>query len=107
VVTLLPSMLATGTDPRTERAILVIGLALAAILIGSLRKLAAPFILGVIVLPLENVTVFAAQIGREIGATPWWITLATAGAVLLVIAVTYERRATSDRGIAARLRDLA
>jgi hypothetical protein len=108
VATFLPSILATGTDPQTLRAILVIGLALVAILIGSLRKLGAPFILGIIVLPLENITVFAAQIGRSqsISSTSWWITLATAGLVLFVIAVTYERRTTGERGVAARLRDL-
>lgn len=106
VVTLLPSILATGTDPRTERAILVIALALIAILIGSIRRLAAPFILGIIALPIENIVVFAVQIGRNIGALPWWITLATAGAVLLVIAVGSERRTGKDKGAAARLRDL-
>jgi hypothetical protein len=106
VVTFLPSILATGTDPQTIRAILVIALALLAILIGSLRRLGAPFLLGIIVLPLENITVFAAQIGHTISATSWWITLATAGAVLLVIAVTYERRSGGERGVAARIRDL-
>jgi hypothetical protein len=106
VVIFLPSVLATGTDPQTLRAIFVIALALVGILIGSLRKLGAPFILGIIVLPLENITVFAVQASHSIGATPWWITLATAGAVLLVIAVTYERRDSGDRSVAARLRDL-
>ncbi len=106
IALVIPSMLATGTDPQTARAILVISIALIAILIGSLRKLAAPFLLGIIVLPIENITVFAVQVGRSIGATPWWITLATAGAVLLVIAVTYERRDSGERGVAARLRDL-
>ena len=106
VVTFLPSILATGTDPQTWRAILVIAAALLAILIGSLRRLGAPFILGIVVLPIENITVFAAQIVHAISATSWWITLATAGAVLLVIAVTYERRSSGNRGVAARLRDL-
>jgi hypothetical protein len=106
IVTFVPSILATGTDPQTARAILVIALALLAILIGSLRRLGAPFILGIIVLPLENITVFAAQIGHTISATSWWITLATAGAVLLVIAVTSERRTSGQKGVAARLRDL-
>ncbi len=106
LVTLVPSVLATGTDPRTERAILVIALALVAILIGNLRRLAAPFILGIIVLPVENIVVFAVQIGRNIGALPWWITLATAGAVLLVLAVTSERRVGKGQGAAAKIRDL-
>lgn len=107
VATFLPSVLATGTDPQTLRAILVIGLALIAILVGSLRKLGAPFILGIIVLPIENAVVFVVQVGRSISAAPWWITLATAGAVLLVIAVTSERRVGSARGVGVRLRDLS
>ncbi|BDZ47447.1 hypothetical protein GCM10025866_33560 [Naasia aerilata] len=106
VVTILPSVLATGTDPLTQRAILVIALALAAILVGLLRRQAAPFFLGLVVLPIENIIVFVVQIGRSISAAPWWITLATAGAVLLVIAVGYERR-SAQGGVAARLRDLA
>ena len=106
VLTFLPSVLATGTDPQLYRPILVIGLALVAILVGSMRKLAAPFILGLAVLPLENIVVFAAQIDRTVGAMPWWITLATAGAVLLVIAVGSERRTNQGGGVAARLREL-
>jgi hypothetical protein len=58
------------------------------------------------VLPVENIVVFAVQIGRNIGALPWWITLATAGAVLLVLAVTSERRVGKGQGAAARIRDL-
>jgi hypothetical protein len=106
LVTLAPSMLATATDPLTWRAILVIALALAAILLGSLFRLGAPFILGILVLPIENAIVFVVQIGRSIGAAPWWMTLATAGAVLLLIAVTSERRTRGAKGAGARLRDL-
>lgn len=106
IVLLVPSMLATVTDPTTWRAILVIAIALVAILVGARRRLAAPFIIGLVVLPVENVLVFAVQLGRDIQSLPWWITLATAGAVLLVIAVGSERRAGADKGVAARLRDL-
>lgn len=100
------SIAATFTDPQTWRAILVMVFALAAILVGSARKLSAPFLIGIIVLPVENVVVFAVQIGRGIESMPWWITLAVVGAVLLIIAVTTERRAGVGQGIAARLGDL-
>lgn len=105
VVLLSASIAATFTDPLTWRAILVIVLALLAILVGASRRLAAPFVIGIVVLPVENALAFLVQIGRGIEAMPWWITLAVVGAVLLIIAVTYERRA--GEGIAARLRDLA
>jgi hypothetical protein len=50
--------------------------------------------------------VFSAQVDRAVGAMPWWITLSTAGAVLLAIAVGSERRTNQGRGVAARLREL-
>jgi hypothetical protein len=106
IVTFLASVLSTGTDPQTWRAIMVIAIALVSILLGSQLKLAAPFFLGIIVLPIENIVVFAVQIGRGIESVPWWITLAIVGAVLLIIAVTYERRSGADNSVAARLRDL-
>jgi len=106
LVVLATSIMSTGTDPQTWRAILVIALALLAILLGNRLRLAAPFFLGVAALPLENLVVFAVQIGDKIEATTWWITLASAGAVLLVLAVSSERRASGENGVAARLRDL-
>lgn len=105
-VTVAASVIATFTDPQTWRAILVMGFALVAILVGASRRLAAPFVLGIVVLPVENVFVFLVQIGRGVQAMPWWITLALVGAVLLIIAMTYERRSSGDGSITARLRDL-
>ncbi|MFC8682179.1 SCO7613 C-terminal domain-containing membrane protein [Microbacterium ureisolvens] len=107
VTMLSASVAATYTDPRTWRAILVMAIALAAILVGATRRLAAPFLIGIVVLPVENVLAFMVQIGRGIEAMPWWITLSVVGAVLLIIAVGYERRAGEESGLAARLRDLA
>ena len=106
VVLVLASVLATATDPQTWRAVLVMVIALTAILVGARWRLAAPFVLGIIVLPIENVLAFAVQIGRGIDAMPWWITLAVAGLVLLVIAVGFERRTGDDASLAARVRDL-
>lgn len=105
-VTVLASIVATFTDPQTWRAILVMVIALIAMLLGARLRLAAPFVLGLIVLPIENVFVFAVQIGRGIDSMPWWITLATIGAVLLSISVVSERRSGGEQGLMARMRDL-
>lgn len=106
VVLVFASMLATATDPQTWRAVLVMAFALVAILVGVRWRLAAPFVLGMIILPVENVLAFSVQIGRGIEAMPWWITLAVVGIVLLVIAVGSERRAGDGGEPTARLRDL-
>lgn len=107
IVTVLASIVATFTDPLTWRAIMVIAFALLAILIGAARRLAAPFVIGMLVLPVENVFAFSVQIGRGIESMPWWITLAVVGAVLLILAVTYERRAGESGSVMARIRDLS
>ncbi len=101
-----PSVLATFTDPQTWRAVLVVGVALAAVLVGSRRGLASPFLLGVWVLPVEVLIVFLTQLGTEISAVPWMLTLAAAGGVLLIIATLDERRTEGYGGAAAYLRDL-
>ncbi|MFC8800865.1 SCO7613 C-terminal domain-containing membrane protein [Promicromonospora sp. NPDC057138] len=101
-----PSVLATFTDPQTWRAVLVVGVALAAVLVGSRRGLASPFLLGVWVLPVEVLVVFLTQLGTEISAVPWMLTLAAAGGVLLIIATLDERRTAGYGGAAAYLRDL-
>jgi len=106
VVAMSASIVATFTDPLTWRAILVIVMALIAILVGARRRWAAPFVLGVIVLPIENVSAFSVQIGRGIDSMPWWITLAAVGAVLLILATSYERQAGAPAGFVARIRDL-
>ena len=106
VVLVFASILATATDPQTWRAVLVMAFALVAILVGVRWRLAAPFVLGMIILPIENVLAFSVQIGRGIEAMPWWITLAVVGIVLLVIAVGSERRAGDGGEPTARLRDL-
>lgn len=106
VTMMIASIVSTFTDPLTWRAILVMVLALIAILVGSRERLAAPFLLGLVVLPVENVFVFSVQIGRGVESMPWWITLAVMGAVLLIIAVTAERRTGEGSGVAARVRDL-
>ncbi len=106
LVTTSASIVSTFTDPLTWRAILVMMIALAAILVGSRYRLAAPFLLGLLVLPVENVFVFSVQIGRGIASMPWWITLAVMGAVLLIIAVTAERRTGESGSVAARIGDL-
>ncbi len=106
VTMMIASIVSTFTDPLTWRAILVMVLALAALLVGSRGRLAAPFLIGLVVLPIENVFVFSVQIGRGIESMPWWITLAVMGAVLLIIAVTAERRTGEAGSVAARIRDL-
>jgi len=107
VVTVLPSVLATGTNPATERAILVISLALAALLVGAILRYAAPFVLSLITFVVEIVViVFQLIVGRDIDPVVFYIAAGSAGTILIVVAIWFERRSRGDRENSARLRDL-
>ena len=91
LATLGPSTLAISTDPQTWRAILVLVLALAALLVGA-RKLWRPcMVTGIVDLAVAVLLVFVARRG-SIDAIPWLIALVSAGGVLLGLAVYSERR---------------
>ena len=107
IVTVLPSVLATGTNPATWRAILVISLALVALLVGALLRYAAPFVLSLITFGVEIVVIlFQLGLGREIDPVVFYIAAGSAGTILIVVAIWFERRSRGDRENSARLRDL-
>lgn len=91
LATLGPSTLAIGTDPQTWRAILVLVLALAALLVGARRLWRPCMVTGIVDLAVAVLLVFVARRGA-IDAIPWLIALVSAGGVLLGLAVYSERR---------------
>lgn len=107
VVTVLPSVLATGTNPATWRAILVLGLALVALLVGALLRYAAPFVLSLVTFGVEILVILVLlAFGRDIDPVILWVALGSAGAVLFTVAIWFERRSRGDREGSARMRDL-
>lgn len=107
VVTVLPSVLATGTNPATWRAILVIGLALVALLVGALGRYAAPFVLSLVTFGVELVVIlFQLTTGRDIDLVVFYVAAGTAGAILITVAIWFERRSRGDQQTQARMRDL-
>jgi len=106
VVTVLPSVLATGTNPATWRAILVIALALVALLVGALGRFAAPFVLSLVTFGVELAIILVQlAVGRQIDPVVVWIVSLTAGAILLFVAIWFERRSRAGAE-GARMRDL-
>lgn len=91
LATLGPSTLAIGTDPQTWRAILVLALALAALLVGARQLWRSVLKAGIVDLGVAVLLVFVARQGA-IDAVPWLIALVSAGGVLLGLAVYSERR---------------
>jgi hypothetical protein len=107
VVTVLPSVLATGTNPATWRAILVLGLALAALLIGALLRYAAPFVLSLVTFGVEILVILVVLVaGRDIDPVIFYVAAGAAGVILITVAIWFERRSRGDTANSARMRDL-
>ena len=101
LIGLTPSaLIADGND--VVRTTLVIAAALAVILIGVRFTLQAPFIIGATVLAKIGLWQFV-EVAPLI---PRWITLALAGAVLLAVGATYERRLLQAKEAARWLTNL-
>jgi hypothetical protein len=107
VVTVLPSVLATGTNPATWRAILVLGLALAALLLGALLRFAAPFVLSLVTFGVEILVILVVLVaGRDIDPVVFYVAAGAAGFILITVAIWFERRSRGDTANSARMRDL-
>lgn len=97
-VLLIPALIADWFDPELWR-IVALGLAaVAAVVLGAVHRLQAPVLLGGGVLLVHALTQLWPWISRLYEAVWWWLWLGLAGALLVVIAATYERQARLARG---------
>ncbi len=100
---LVPSLLWALTEPAGLRALLL-GLAcLGLVLVGARLGWTAPIVLGATVGALLVLRLAAPYIGS---AVPRWVLLGAAGALLIGIGATWERRLTEARHLMAYVRAL-
>jgi hypothetical protein len=90
---LAPSTLIADTTDNWLRATLVVAAAVLLILIAVRHSLQAPFIIGAAAVAKIGI----AQFLEVAPLIPRWITLATAGLILLTTGATYERRLTQAK----------
>ncbi len=89
LVGLVPSsVLVIATPGNTVRLVFVVAAALALVVVGTQSSLQAPFVIGAGVLAKLGIW----QLVLITPQIPRWVTLAVAGATLLAIGATYERR---------------
>ncbi|MFV2100122.1 SCO7613 C-terminal domain-containing membrane protein [Micromonospora sp. LOL_024] len=96
---LLPSLAAVlfGPDPQPWRRLLLGAAALAATLLGAVRRWQAPVLLGGVTLTLLALH----ELVRSWDLLPRWVFLAAAGLALIGLAATYERRRRDLRQLRA------
>jgi hypothetical protein len=92
-VALVPSALVTVAQPTPLRLVLVVAAAAALTVGGTLAHRQAPFVVGagsLVLVVVGRLTPYAPLLPR-------WLTLGTAGLLLLVVGATYERRRQQAR----------
>ncbi|MFI7061083.1 SCO7613 C-terminal domain-containing membrane protein [Kribbella sp. NPDC050124] len=93
LIGLVPSALIADGNDSWIRVTLVVAAALTVIVLGAQLGLQAPFVIGAAVLAKVGIWQFL-EVAPLI---PRWITLGTAGATLLAVGATYERRLTQAK----------
>jgi uncharacterized membrane protein len=85
---LVPSLVASLDDSSARRPLLLAIAATAVVIVGAVRRLQAPLIVGSVVLVVDAVR----QLGAYIALVPRWLVIAALGLLLLVLGTTFEKR---------------
>jgi len=93
LVGLVPSTLLVLDHPEALRLVLVVTVAAACAVLGTLTHRQAPFLIGLGVL----LAVAVSEFGPYAALLPRWLSLGAAGIVLLALGATYERRLVQAR----------
>ena len=93
LIGLVPSALIADSNDNWIRVTLVVAAALVVIVLGAQLGLQAPFVIGALVLAKIGIWQFL-EVAPLI---PRWITLGTAGTILLAVGATYEHRLTQAK----------
>lgn len=99
---LVPSLLWVLDDPLGLRAVLLGLTCLALVVLGARQRWSAPLLFGAAV----GLLVALRQVAPMVDAVPRWALIGTAGTVLVVLGVTWERRLQEARSVAGYVRAL-
>jgi hypothetical protein len=102
VLGLAPTLVQALTDPGLPRPALVGLAALVVVIAGAKARLQAPLAVGGGVLAIDAVAQLSPYLAAAYNAVPRWSLLAAAGALLLALGVTYERRIRDLRALGKR-----
>ena len=105
-VLLIPPLVADFTDPELWRIIALGVVASVAVVVGAVRRLQAPLLLGGAVLLVHAIAQLWPWITWLYEAVWWWLWLGIAGVILVVLAATYERQLRLARGTIRSIAEL-
>jgi hypothetical protein len=102
-VLLIPSLIATIEDRPLWRLVALGAVGVAVIVVGAVRRLQAPFLLGITVVLIHGIATFAPQIRAVYELANWWVWAGIGGVLLIVLAAQYEKRIQNFKSVAMRI----
>lgn len=99
---LVPSLLWVIDDPLGPRAVVLGVTCLALVVLGARLRWSAPLLFGAVI----GLLVVLRQVAPMVDAVPRWALIGSAGTVLVVLGVTWERRLQEARSVAGYVRAL-
>jgi hypothetical protein len=106
LVLLLPSLIVTLNDQAVWRLVGIGVVCVAAIVAGALLKLKAPLIIGAVVVLVHAIRTFSPQLVAVYQLTEWWVWAVVGGAIIIFVAVTFERRMRDLKSLGERISGL-
>lgn len=105
-ILLIPAFVADFTDPELWRNVALGVVSALAVVLGAVRRLQAPLLLGGGVLLVHAIAQLWPWIRLLYEAVWWWLWLGIAGVLLVVLAATYERQLRLARGVVRSIAEL-
>jgi hypothetical protein len=103
LVLLIPSLIATFVDQPVWRLVALGLVCVAAIVVGAALKLQAPLLIGAVVVLVHAVRTFSPQLVAVYQLTEWWVWAVVGGAIIIFVAVTFERRMRDLKSVGGRI----
>jgi hypothetical protein len=103
LVLLLPSLFLDLTYSPLWRVVGLGVLTVAVLVLGTVRRLQAPFLIGAGVLLVHALAQLWPWISLAYGVVPWWLWLGIGGVLLIVLAARYEQRIQNLKTVALRI----
>ena len=103
IVLLVPSLFVTFVDQELWRLVALGVVAVAAVVFGALARLQAPLVIGAVVAVVHALRTFAPQLLAVYQLAEWWVWAVIGGAVVLFVAITFERRTRDLKKFGSRI----
>ena len=106
LVLLVPSLVESQNDSPVWRLVAIGVVSVAVLVVGVVRRLQAPFIVGGVVALVHGFATFAPQLLDVYQATEWWVWIGIGGAIIIVLGARYERSIATAKNVIANIAGL-